>query len=470
MNNTFLDTNEDGNATAIIIAPDINWVALITYLTVCVFGIVGNIISILVIVVLKEFKNSVLHRYVLQLAIADTIFLFTIPFRVHEQMVGHWSFPTWMCKAKEIALFINYNASVFFLMVMSIDRYIAVCHSFSTKLMKLRKPFSATVIIFIVWFMALICSIPAMRYAEIAGNEPHCFCQFSFLTNSGNDDSFGDCEKYTDKETLRLCQQHKNSSNLQYEQHCRKSLENFENLGNYEGLEDFEDALNLFDYEEEYDDSNLTIDGYDDGVAYECAFFGSPPVWGVFLYTNFVVLYLLPILVMTIAYGLIIRRVYKTKMQSPKRLNGLQRCESVRKSRASFKERSPPKKINRTPNMRKKVTGMCASLVLCFTVCWLPYHAIQLAKLRVIPLTSTKGYICHNLSLAGSIIAYINSALNPYFYNFIGTEFGKRWRNAKSTLGNSAKQKNIPSICKVKVNKNETQSYIKATTITKPNR
>ena len=58
-----------------------------------------------------------LFRYVLQLAIADSVFLLTLSFKVSEDLHRGWIYPEWMCKAKETILFLNYYASILFLMV-----------------------------------------------------------------------------------------------------------------------------------------------------------------------------------------------------------------------------------------------------------------------------------------------------------------------------------------------------------------
>jgi len=36
--------------------------------------------------------------------------------------------------------------------------------------------------------------------------------------------------------------------------------------------------------------------------------------------------------------------------------------------------------------------------------------------------------ICEGLLAAGSLLGYLNSALNPYLYSFLGTNFTRRWR------------------------------------------
>jgi len=59
---------------------------------------------------------------------------------------------------------------------MSIDRYIAVCHSFSTALQKLRKKASSFIITAGVWAIALLLCIPIILYSFKRGTAPTCKC------------------------------------------------------------------------------------------------------------------------------------------------------------------------------------------------------------------------------------------------------------------------------------------------------
>jgi len=38
-----------------------------------------------------------------------------------------------------------------------------------------------------------------------------------------------------------------------------------------------------------------------------------------------------------------------------------------------------------------------------------------------------QSYICRNLAIAGTLMAYLNSAINPYLYGFLGGGFKDRW-------------------------------------------
>ena len=60
---------------------------------------------------------------------------------------------------------------------MSLDRYIAVCHSFSIKLKKLRNKSSVIVIITCVWIIALLSCVPVIRNTNNSGVRPNCRCK-----------------------------------------------------------------------------------------------------------------------------------------------------------------------------------------------------------------------------------------------------------------------------------------------------
>ena len=68
------------------------------------------------------------NTYILHLAMADECFLVGIPFLIVTMFMREWPFGTTMCKIYFTTTSINQITSSLFLMVLSADRYIAVCH------------------------------------------------------------------------------------------------------------------------------------------------------------------------------------------------------------------------------------------------------------------------------------------------------------------------------------------------------
>ena len=103
----------------------------IFYALVCICGLVGN--SLVIYVVLRFSKmHTVTNTYILHLAVADECFLVGIPFLIATMSFGQWPFGMTMCKIYFTTTSINQITSSLFLMVLSADRYIAVCHPISS--------------------------------------------------------------------------------------------------------------------------------------------------------------------------------------------------------------------------------------------------------------------------------------------------------------------------------------------------
>ncbi|CAK8679691.1 unnamed protein product [Clavelina lepadiformis] len=351
-------------------------------LVVCILGLVGNIILAFVLLALKEFKKSVTHWYVLQLAVADSLFLLTLPFVISEAVNKEWIYPEWMCKARETILFINYYASVLFLTIMSIDRYIAVCHAFSNRFARCRKRKFAAIVTMVTWTISIILATPIMLYAQKLGNV--CTISFPFFEPP----NYGD--------------------NVLGEGSASASITepNFD-------IADFDIRS---DFYEQYTFPMIVYDGIDVIPVY-CNYRNSPESWWAFIYYNFIAMFIFPFLIMSVCYGLIIHRLFTKSAPT-----------SVRKKSSSSGGKSRSGSMSVSHRDRVRVTKMSASLVVTFFACWVTFHSVHLAKIDGIK--STDPGFCAALTSAASLLAFANSMLDPFLYGIFGNRFSKRWRAA----------------------------------------
>lgn len=141
-----------------------NVIAIILYLVVCIVGTFGN--SLVIYVVLRFSKmQTVTNRYILNLAIADECFLIGIPFLLTTMYLNEWKFGPFICKLYMISTSITQFTSSIFLLIMSADRFIAVCHPISSP--RFRTPFVSKIVSLIAWGMSALIMLPVMLYGEL---------------------------------------------------------------------------------------------------------------------------------------------------------------------------------------------------------------------------------------------------------------------------------------------------------------
>jgi len=121
------------------------------FFIVAIVGILANLLVIYIIVILREYKKTVTNLYVVQMAVADFLFLLVLPFQAYYMLVGKWVFGEPWCKMMNCIQMLNYYASILFLMVMSIDRYLAINHAMNSIANKLRSVRAVRLVSIVVW-------------------------------------------------------------------------------------------------------------------------------------------------------------------------------------------------------------------------------------------------------------------------------------------------------------------------------
>ncbi|XP_053685048.1 somatostatin receptor type 2-like [Sabethes cyaneus] len=171
-NDTFFRSNSTCPPTSMPMAYTL---FMVLYAVVCLVGVMGNT---LVIYVVLRFSNmqTVTNMYILNLAIADECFLIGIPFLIATMHMRRWVFSGAMCKAYMVSTSITQFTSSIFLLIMSADRYIAICHHISSP--KYRTPFVSRVVSILAWVVSALIMLPIMLYGESIEVGPNTYsCQ-----------------------------------------------------------------------------------------------------------------------------------------------------------------------------------------------------------------------------------------------------------------------------------------------------
>lgn len=134
------------------------------YFLVCAVGLCGNTLVIYVILRYAKMK-TVTNIYILNLAVADVLCMMSLPFIALQLTLVHWPFGEVLCRVIMTVDSLNQFTSIFCLMVMSIDRYLAVVHPIKST--KWRKPRVAKFINLTVWGVSLLVILPTMIYSGL---------------------------------------------------------------------------------------------------------------------------------------------------------------------------------------------------------------------------------------------------------------------------------------------------------------
>lgn len=141
----------------------IHIISVVIYITSFVLGLIGN--GTVIWVTAFKSKKTVNSVWLLNLAIADFVFVLFLPFYIDYILGGfHWDFGVAMCKIVSFVSVMNMFASVLFLTVLSIDRYVSLVHlNWSQRRRTIRK---AWVVCGCIWVLAALLSCPAAIFRD----------------------------------------------------------------------------------------------------------------------------------------------------------------------------------------------------------------------------------------------------------------------------------------------------------------
>ncbi|XP_060794772.1 somatostatin receptor type 2-like [Neoarius graeffei] len=138
------------------------------YFVVCAVGLCGNALVMYVILWYAKMK-TVTNIYILNLAVADVLCMLSLPFIAIQLALIHWPFGAAICRIVLTMDSLNQFTSIFFLTVMSFDRYLAVVHPIKST--KWRKPRVAKTISLAMWGVSLLVNLPIMIFSGLNTNK-----------------------------------------------------------------------------------------------------------------------------------------------------------------------------------------------------------------------------------------------------------------------------------------------------------
>ncbi|NXU52925.1 GPR34 protein, partial [Turnix velox] len=123
------------------------------YSIIFVIGLTGNIIALFAFLYIHQKRNSI-QVYLLNVAIADLLLIFCLPFRIlYHISKNTWMFGPVLCKIVGTLFYMNMYISIVLLGLISLDRYIKI--NKSVKRPKILSPRRSIQICCVVWAVAL---------------------------------------------------------------------------------------------------------------------------------------------------------------------------------------------------------------------------------------------------------------------------------------------------------------------------
>ncbi|XP_055505047.1 leukotriene B4 receptor 1-like [Leucoraja erinacea] len=151
-------SNSTGEA-GLSLGTEVRVAASIIFGATCLIGVPGN--SIVIWVILSKMKrrpSTVL--LILNLAIADLVLLLTLPLWIYSINNG-WVFGTFSCKVVAYLIYCNLYGSVFFITLMSVDRFMAVIYPIASQ--RWRTERSVCKVVPVVWALACLFAVPVSQ-------------------------------------------------------------------------------------------------------------------------------------------------------------------------------------------------------------------------------------------------------------------------------------------------------------------
>ncbi|KAJ6662000.1 hypothetical protein lerEdw1_012847 [Lerista edwardsae] len=131
------------------------------YSLVFIFGLLGNSLVVLILVKYKKLK-SMTDIYLLNLAISDLLFIFSLPLWIYHA-AHEWVFGDAMCKILSGISLTGFYTGSFFIILLTFDRYLAIVHAVFG--LKVRKAVYGSITSAITWGIALLAALPEFIFA-----------------------------------------------------------------------------------------------------------------------------------------------------------------------------------------------------------------------------------------------------------------------------------------------------------------
>ncbi|NWI58312.1 CCR2 protein, partial [Calyptomena viridis] len=150
------------------------------YSLVVIFGLIGNMLVVLILVKYKRLK-SMTDIYLLNLAISDLLFVFSLPFWAYYA-VHDWIFGEALCRMLSGVYLLGFYSGIFFIILLTLDRYLAIVHAVFA--LKARTVTYGILTSAVTWAVAVFASVPGVVFHKTQKETSRYTCSAHFPIDS----------------------------------------------------------------------------------------------------------------------------------------------------------------------------------------------------------------------------------------------------------------------------------------------
>lgn len=149
-------------------------------------GAIGNLLVVWIYTTVRHRLKTMTDVYLLNLAVADLLFLCTLPVWAVDAIKG-WDFGVALCKTVSALYKINFFSSMLLLTCISVDRYIAIVQVTKAQNLKKKRLFYSKLVCIGVWLISSLLSLPEFIFAKVKpDHHGKSFCTLVYWNNENN--------------------------------------------------------------------------------------------------------------------------------------------------------------------------------------------------------------------------------------------------------------------------------------------
>lgn len=135
------------------------------YVVVFICGLVGNSLVLVIYVCYQKLK-SLTDVFLMNLPLADLVFICTLPFWAYAG-IHEWIFGSFMCKTLLGIYTLNFYTSMLILTCITVDRFIAVVRATKTYNQQAKWMTLGKAICLSIWVISLLVALPQIIYGNV---------------------------------------------------------------------------------------------------------------------------------------------------------------------------------------------------------------------------------------------------------------------------------------------------------------